>query len=191
MFEEALAAELKNRVNNMYGALATITRGDPENLNKFDVSELLFQRLDKFVKDTGELEGNFWDAVTPFEITEFRNEQGELLDLPNTVEIFRTPKADGGLLFPSQTGRAVFLAAAPKGLSKDLKEIFEYFGQSFDEVFPEAAAEIGEETSSRLSKALERFNTLQDELRGTDNFNSLQRAIEQVNQMETLDEKIT
>jgi len=191
LFEEALAAEMKMRVSLMYSALKSVAGDDPNALQKYPVSEMLYKRLSKFVGDTKKMESDFWDEVTPFELNEFRNANGEVLDLPNTVQIFATPKSEGGLLFPSETGRAVFLASAPKGLVKDLRQIFEHFGQSFDDVFPEAAAEASEQMSTRLRTALSNFEETQDALRGTDSFNVLQRDIERVNQMDSLDDKVT
>lgn len=191
LFEEALAGEMQSRVNRMYSALKAVAGDDPNNLQKYPVADMLYQRLSTFVSDTKQMEGDFWNNVTNFELTEFRNANGELQDLPNTVQIFDTPKSQGGLQFPSQTGRATFLAAAPKGLAKDLKEIFEYFGQSFDDVFPEVAEEASEQMSGRLRTALSSFEETQDALRGTDSFNVLQRDIERVNQMDSVDEKVT
>ena len=191
LFEEALAAEMQSRVNRMYSALKAVVGDDPNALQKYPVSDMLYQRLSKFVGDTKKMESDFWNDVTNFELTEFRNAVGELQELPNTVQIFNIPKSQGGLQFPSETGRAVFLASAPKGLVKDLKDIFEYFGQSFDDVFPEVAAEASEQMSGRLRTALSRFEESQDALRGTDSFNVLQRDIERVNQMDSVEDKVT
>ena len=190
IFEEALSSEMQFKVNNLFSAINAVTKGDLSEIQKSNISRMLYSRLETFVKDSGKMEKDYWSEVGNFEITEFRNFEGEIQELPNIVTIFDTPKSNGGLLFPSETGKATFIANAPKGLVTDLKEIFSYFGRNLDGTALEAAEEAVTPMSTRLRNAYNKFEESEEGLRGTDMFGFLQRATQQLDEMDSVEEKV-
>ena len=169
LFEETLMGDMTRRIDNLYNALEKVTKGDAKKLEKYNVSELLYKRLADFVEDSGRLEKDFWDGVSNFEITEFRNADGDLLDLPNTISIFDRPASEGGLKFASDSGEAEFWANAPKKMVNDITTIFRYFGRNLDgsPIDSADAANATAPISPEMNKAFKQYQDAQDKIRGS------------------------
>ena len=167
LFEESLQGEMSSRLDNFYNALDAVTGGDPQALEKYNVSNMLYERLTKFMGDVKEREKVFWDDVGDYELNNFDEE-----NLPAMMTIFDVPydrNEGGGLKFASETKKAQFWNNLPDGTAKDLKLIFNYFGRNLD------GTPIGQETggtstsqlSPALSKAYDKFQETADALSGT------------------------
>jgi hypothetical protein len=169
LFEETLIGDMRRRVDNLYNALEKVTKGDAKKLEKYGVSELMYERLKGFVDDSWRLEKDFWNGVGNFEITEFRNANGDVVDLPNTVSIFDRPSSQGGLNFASDTGEATFWQNTPKGMRQDLTTIFRFFGRNLDGSPIEAseAADATAAVSPAMNKAYKAYQDAQDKIRGS------------------------
>ena len=197
VFEEGLKNNIQIRTQNVFNALKKVTGGNPNKLKKYEVSELLYKRLDSFVKETYEQEKRFWQNVGNFEITEFRNKDGQTQDLPNMVSIFDRAWNNGGLRFASDTGNAGLWSNLPSGMTQDLTEIFRYFGRNLDGTPVEAAdgpaatAPLSAAENEALESVSSKLEQLRSSLGGERRAELFEQDRQTLASLTTLDEKLS
>jgi len=191
MFEESLQSEMSSRLNLFYQSLEAVTGGDPKALQKYDISNLLYERLTKFMGDVKERETVFWNEVGDYELTNFSED-----NLPNMLKIFDVPyptNEGGGLKFSSETLKAQFWANLPKGTGKDLKLIFNYFGKNIDgtPLGQQDGTSATAKISPTLSKAYDKFQETADSLAGTQTAVQLRSIEDRAKQITDVNERVS
>ena len=187
LFSESLQNEMTSKLKVFYDALDAVTGGNPEAIQKYNVSDMLFTRLNKFMDDVKDRENTLWGDVGNYTLNNFDED-----NLPSMMGIFDVPYQDGGLRFNSETAKAQFWSNLPKGTADDLKLVFNYFGRNLD------GTPIGQETggtstsqiSPALSKAYDSFQEKADELQGTQLFDVLRRTEERADGISDVNERI-
>jgi len=191
LFEESLQNEMTSRLDLFFQSLDAVTKGDSKKLEKYDVSNLIYQRLKNFTSDVDERTAAFWDDVGDYELTNF-NES----NLPRLMTIFDTPyerREGAGLKFASETKKAQFWSNLPKGAEKDLKLVFNYFGRNLDgtPIGDETAASSVSPMSSALSKAYDKFQETADSLAGTPTATQLRSIEDRAKQITDINERVS
>tara|TARA_R110000796_G_scaffold173375_2_gene290321 strand:- start:1240 stop:5460 length:4221 start_codon:yes stop_codon:yes gene_type:complete len=134
LFEESLTNHVSAKLERFFSALNKVSGGDPRELEKYNVSGQIYDRLSTFLEDVAKKETAFWNEVGPYEIQGFSE-----ANLPSTLTVFDRDQQQGGLKFKSETDKAGFFASLPKGTATDLTEIFNYFGRNLDGSLMESA----------------------------------------------------
>ena len=165
LFEESLQNEMTSRLDLFFQSLDAVTKGDSKKLEKYDVSNLVYDRLKQFTSDVAERTAVFWDDVGDYDLTNFDES-----NLPRIMTIFDTPYAreeGAGLKFASETKKAQFWTNLPDGAEKDLKLVFNYFGRNLDGTqMDEPGLDAVETLSPRVKKVKEAFELAQDRVDG-------------------------
>ena len=153
LFEESLTNNMNDRLEKFFLALERVSGGDPQELEKYNISGQVYDRLDNFLEQVKERETAFWSEVGPYEIQGFSEE-----NLPTTMTVFDRDQQQGGLKFKSETDKAGFFASLPRGAVTDLTKIFNYFGRNLDGSLMESADGAAPTATAVISEAQRTLN---------------------------------
>jgi len=127
LFEQNIIDNLEGSLDDLYKAAERVLKRDPDAASSaVDLSEKLYEVLQQNISVSKFREGDLWDQVRDFEITDFRSVNGRKLRLPNSLRVFSIDQRDGGLKFRSIGAESQFKAALGK-YKDDVELMAKYF----------------------------------------------------------------
>ena len=98
IFEQNIADQLEIRVNKLYDSAERVLKESPDaGSQQVNLSNRLYEVLDKQVKASKATERKLWDAVGNYPITTFVARNGREMGQPNLLVLLDKPAANGGM----------------------------------------------------------------------------------------------
>ena len=131
LFEESMVADMDVAVTNLYSAAERlIGRSPTAGSNELDLSERLFNVLERQLERSKMRESELWNAVgRDFVFTAFKAGDDRITSVPNVVRLLDIPLSDprGGLKPAGASGEEMLTAALGTGLQRDINTLNRFF----------------------------------------------------------------
>ncbi len=159
LFEQNIIDNMENSVSSLMKAGAKVLGRDVIDADtgakmtsqRGQLSEKLYEILDRQVNQSKRRERQLWNEVTSFTLTEFYSRNGRQINQPNVLQLLDRSSRTGGLNFSSKGARTE-LRSALGGYADDIDEMVEYFQEGVGRN-PATAQKFFEMRSGLLNKA--------------------------------------